>query len=245
MPLHKILPQLEDATRLRIASPLLEQMDEGDLRPLVYQIVDSYRKQLSDPDALFDAMIDAANEVVDLFKEASSAAASARAQVLTRILQLSARSLHALSGPVCIRIMRRAGNQKFHHHPLLRGIQMGISRRGDGDHVSKARTIAHFSWWIIALGGDTDCPDARWACLTHRGDVDAHGTGEEEIEINLVTPLELAERTTGSHGAEMLAAFAKHLRTISATDSKLTLMIQEDRDLVRRIEAALVVIGAV
>lgn len=222
-------------------------MTAGEVRGLLYQIVDHYLRQRDDPDMLFDAMIDAANETTETFRDASSEAASTRAQVLTRMLQLASRAMAALSGPVCTKIVRKggkSGKQTFEHHPLLRGMQMEMDRRGKADKAQGARTIAHRSWWIVTLDGDTECPDARWAQLTHRGQLDEHGDGDEVIDIELLSPLELAEVTTGHTVASMIAAFAKHLRAVAGEGSQLAKMTDEDRDLIHRLEAARAAMGA-
>lgn len=240
LPLHQVLPRLEDAVRGRRADPTVDGMSEGDLRELLYSVVHHYCRQIADPDGLFDAMIDAANETVEEFRDASSAAASMRAQLLTRMLQLAARAMAALSGRVCTKITRSHGEQVFEHHPLLRGVEMGLSKRTKSDST-KARTISHQSWWIVTLGGDTDCsePDTRWATLTHRGVIDATGSGEENINVELVTALELAETTTREEVLMMLGDFMKRLRNITKTDSRLIQMTAEDNAWIIKVGEAL------
>lgn len=236
-PLHQILPTLEDAVRDRRACPTVDNMSEGDVRSLLYQVVDYYCR----PATLFDTWIDAANETVEEFRESTSAAASTRAQVLTRILQLAQRSLAALGGKICTKIIKGV-EQKFEHHPHLYGVLMGQTKRSKST-PGEAQIISQKSWWIVSLVGDTDMPDARWAVLTHRGEIDEFGDGEEFIDIELVSALDLAESTTNHDVQLMLAEFLRHLKKVGGAQSKLVKMTAEDKDLVKKMENALAAMG--
>ena len=212
-PLHQILPSLEDAVSKRVADPHVQELDVGELRSLVYRIVDGYRKRFDDPDSWFDAMVGAANGRAQSVRAEQQSGATLRAQVLARILTIGARAIPAISTAVRTQIVRSGPDQQYVVHPLLRGIELGGNRKqlqqSDG-----LRAIAGRTWWVVTLGGTAAAPDARWAIMDHTGSIDANGFGEERIAISLTDPDDLAHQVNDRIVGTMLLSLSTQLRLV-------------------------------
>lgn len=235
-PLHQILPDIEDAVARRIEDPTVTGLGEGDLRTLVYQIVEAYQRRLCNPDEIFEAMVDSASSTMDRFRGEKSNGVLTRAQMLDRILPIAARAMPALSTPIRELIKRSGGSQHFVNHTLLRGIELAHNRKTPvGDNGAK--TICGRSWWAIALAGEPVGADARWAVLEHAGTIESDGSGIETVTITFVDAIDLAEQITDRIMVQILTNFAARLRDISG--GELPRMIEHDEASRLRIEAAL------
>ena len=212
-PLHQILPNLEDAVAKRVADPHVQQLDVGELRSLVYRIVDGYRKRFDDPESWFDAMVLAANDRAEAVRGEQQSGASLRAQVLSRILTIAARAMPAIGTSVRTQVVRSGADQQYVVHPLLRGIELGGNRKqlqqNDG-----LRAIAGRTWWAVTLGGAASVHDARWAIMDHTGSIDTNGFGEERITISLSEPAELAHQVNDKIVGTMLLSLSTQLRRV-------------------------------
>jgi hypothetical protein len=216
-PLHQILPALEDAVGRRVVDPFVQSLDEGELRGLVYKIVDTYRRRLADPLATFEELATAAYERKGKVLEEKQDGLQQRALVLDRLLHFGALAMPAIGGPVRTLIQRHGDDQQYTLHPLLRGIELAGNRKqlNGSDGV---RAIAGRTWWIIAMAGQPPMTiehppiDVRWAIFDHTGSLDAKACGEERIIISLSDQWDLAAQVNDRIVGEMIISLATQLR---------------------------------
>jgi len=236
-PLHQILTKLQDAVSRRTEEPELGTMNEGELRTLIYQIVETYERKLAipDPHQLFEKMVDSAVDTFGRFKEAKTEASRLRAQLLARMLVLVGHSMPALGGPVRAQIVRAGGSQTFVNHAYLRGIELAQNRKLHS--VDGVRTIVGRSWWVVSLAGEHTQPDARWAVIDHRGSLDGDGCGQEDLTIDIVETLALAEQISDRIAADMLMKFSDQLRDVS--DGQLPRLTDQEQHSILKLQAAL------
>jgi len=211
-PLHQTLPSLE-AFVAKGAEQKLQALGPSELRTLIHNLLDGYRRRLEDPEAWFDAMVTAANDRADTIRSEQQVGTTLRAQVLSRLLYIAARALPAISNTVRTKIVRGGADQQYTLHPLLRGIELGGSRKqlAQADGV---RAIVGRTWWVVALSGNTAVPDARWAIMDHSGSIDAKGFGEERISITLSDPIDLAQQVNDRVVGTMLLSLSTQLRHV-------------------------------
>lgn len=241
--LQELLPVIESAVAKRVAARELDAMEAGELRGLVYQIVDAYRRKLASPEALFEAMIGAANGTLDRFRGVKTEATVVRAEVLTRLLDLASMSVRALGNPVRTKITRSPGNaQDYELDPFLFGVELAQNRKVTNEPEGR-RTIHGRSWWVVMLAGEASCPDARWAVLDHSGSIEADGSGIEMIRPALIDPLTLAEQLNERIVTQMLRTFSQRLQDVS--DGQLQRMTEEDGRALQGLRGALTALEAV
>lgn len=241
--LQQLLPVIEDAVSKRVSVRELDDMDAGELRGLVYQIVDAYRRKLASPEALFEAMIGAANGTLARFRGVKNEAIVVRAEVLTRLLDLASMSVRALGNPLRIKITRSPGNQQLYElDPFLFGVELAQNRKLSNE-PDGSRSIHGRSWWVVMLAGEASCPDARWAVLDHTGTIDPDGSGVETIRPALIEPIELAEQLNERIVTQMLRTFSQRLRDVS--DGQLQRMTEEDDRALRGLRSALVALEGI
>lgn len=208
-PLHQILPGLEDAVARHVPDPVVQEMSEGELRTLVYKIVDNYQRKFDEPEKWFEAMAQAAIDQDARLREEKSSARLVRAQILARLLFWAGRSISEIGVPVRVQVNRAGADQQFVLHPLLRGIELASSRKqlmqSDGSRAIVGRT-----WAVVALAGARTIADARWAIMDHVGSLDEKGFGEERITVSLTDPEQLSDLSDRLVG-EMITALAAKL----------------------------------
>ncbi len=210
-PLHQILPDLEGAVARRVPDPLVQQLGEGELRDLVYKLVDNYHRRYVDPDKWFDAMAVSVAERHSRFTQEKSNAKTVRAQILSRVLVMAGRVVPYIGGPVRVQIERGGADQQLVNDPLLRGIELASSRKqlaqSDGTRAIVGRT-----WAIVMLAGRVAAPDPRWAILDHVGSLDEKGFGQERITVSLSDHDELAEQLNDKMVGQILSSFAGQIQ---------------------------------
>jgi hypothetical protein len=207
-PLHQVLPSLETAVARRVACREINALDEGDLRDLIYKIVEHYQRQKDDPQAVYEDMARRANMRLVQIKAEQAQGARLRADVLDLIRQIAEVAMPAIGNPLRTKILRRGTEQQYTNHPGLRGVDLGGSRKqiaaDDG-----TRAIAGRSWWVVVRDGD---PCGCWAILDHVGSTDPDGNGEERIIVTPADPEEVAAQTNEKIVGAMLIALAQQLR---------------------------------
>lgn len=208
-PLHQILPSLESSVIARRYDPAISEMDEGDLRTLVYELVRHYQRQREDPDMAYDTMARAVKKRAESLGAERIAGVTLRATVLDRMLEIGQLAMTGLAQPLRTRIVRNGAEQQCTTHPSLRGIELGNNRKKISDGLG-TRRISGSSWWIVTSSGRMD---VCWAILDHVGSIDAAGCGEEKIVINATDPEELARQVNEKIIGDMLLTLGSQLRS--------------------------------
>lgn len=233
-PLHQVLPSIETAVARRVACPAISALDEGELRDLIYKIVEHYQRQKDDPLAVYEDMARRANVRLTQIKAEQAQGARLRGDVLDLIRQIAQVAMPAISNPLRTKIIRRANDkgveQTYSNHPSLRGVDLGGTRKqitaDDG-----SRAIAGRSWWVVVRDGQTE---TCWAILDHVGSADESGNGEERIVVTPADPDEVATQVNEKIVGTMLIALAHQLK-----DAEVSRRSPEIDRLRGRLDAAL------
>lgn len=240
-PVHQLLPALEDAVINRVDDPEISRLSEGDLRTLVYQIVDAYQRRFVDPKVLLAAALASAESTVGKFREVKSRSVATRATILEWLLPLLARAMKSIGTPVRELIRRDGDHAEYINHPLLCGIELAQHRRIIGPKGG-TKTITGRTWWAVAFPPATGgSPHAVWAVLDHHGEL-VGGKGDEVIDFTLLQTLQLAEMIDDAMLGEILATFAKCLRGAS-NGGGLPRMIEHDQRSHQQLLAMVELIG--
>lgn len=242
-PVHQLLPALEDAVINRVDDPEISKLGEGDLRTLVYQIVDAYQRRFVDPKVLLEAALSSAETTVGKFREVKSRSVQTRAKILDWLLPLLARAMQSIGIPVRELIRRDGDHAEYFNHPLLCGIELAQHRRLIGPKGG-TKTITGRTWWAVALPFDkAGTSHACWAVLDHHGEL-VGGKGDETIDFTLLQTLQLAEMIDDSMLGEILSTFAGRLRGAS-NGGGLPRIIEHDERSHQQLLAMLELIGPV
>jgi len=220
-PLHVVLPQIELAVEQRREAAALAGLDASDLRGLLYQLVETYQRELADPAVYLERLVAQARERRVETREISERAQYARESVLRRVLEVIAPALPAMLGPVPGDVWNEPGNHaQRHDHPVLRGFELidGM-RKGP---VGRGRfAVSGRSWWIVALPPDDEHAQAvtgRYAAVDHMGEVDDHRTGQGHTfcDVKLVTVAQAAEEIRDNDFEQLVTALVRRLRSVSS-----------------------------
>ncbi len=219
-PLHVVLPEIEIAVEQRREANALSGLDATDLRALVYQLVESYQRELSDPTIYLKRMVLQARERRVETREISDRAEYARESVLIRLLDSIGPALPAMLGPVPGDMWNEPGSHATRHdHPVLRGFELidGV-RKGA---IGRGRfAVSGRSWWIVALPPDDEqsAVTGRYAVLEHGGEVDEHreGQGHTFCDVKLVTVGEAAQEIRDADFEQLVTSVVRRLRSVSS-----------------------------
>lgn len=225
IPLHVLRPALEHAVEKRREAAEIASMSEGDLRQLVYQLVEHYSRELGSPSLYLERLVQQAEDRRDESREATERSVTARESVLRQILEIIEPALPAMLGPVPAETWNEPG-QHGHRtdHPLLRGFElldgMRKSPQGHGRQLVSGR-----SWWIVALPPDGDemvRTTARIAALDHGGELDTHreGQGQTYCDVTLVSLGQAAAQIRDDAFDKVLAAVIRRLRSVGSDGQK-------------------------
>jgi hypothetical protein len=223
-PLHVMLPEIEQAVERRVECKAVNDLDEGDLRQLVYAIVESYQRELGDPALYLERLVEQSDARRDEVEAATERSVSVREAVLRQLLEILGPAMPALLGPVPAETWNQSGqHEQRTDHPVLRGFELldGM-RKGP---VGRGRfAITGRSWWIVALrpeDASTRCT-ARYAALEHTGEVDDHrgGQGHHCCEVRLVSVAEAALEIRDDVFDKVIAAAIRRLRAVASDQQK-------------------------
>lgn len=183
--LESILPEIERAVQERRESSTLASMDAGDLRDLVYKLVeDRHRVTTLDATRHFDELVQLASERHADMQEAKEHSVAVRAEILRELLVVLEPVLPSLLGPIHISTVYAFERQQVEDHQTLHGFPIFDGEKINRDN-GKQRRSGH-SWWIVALPYISTRSDPRYACVEHVGFRERSGVGSAQNKVEIV-----------------------------------------------------------
>lgn len=225
LPIHVLLPDLEHAVERKRELEAIAAFDKGDLKNLLYQIVEHYLRELGSPSTYLERLVLQSEDRREECREAVERSVGARESVLRSLLEIIQPSLPALLGPVPTETWNEPGRHgQRTDHPLLRGFELLDGMRkapsGPGRVIVSGR-----SWWLVALPPDdaeSERVTARIAAMEHGGELDTHreGNGQTFCDIQLVSIAEAAAQIRDDHFDKVIAAVVRRLRSVGSNAQK-------------------------
>lgn len=234
--LDQVLPELERAVHERVESKLLASMEPGDLRDIIYKLVEQRRSAAIDPQHQFAELVANASERHADLVEAREYSIAVRTELLRRLVETIRPAIGALLGPITVETQHhRDGHDERKDHPLLLGYELfdGLkktvvgSTQGRDGQSTQILAVSGRSWWLVALPGErlSECVSVRYASATHGGKLDEHGDGVSSMDLELVTAVQAAAQIRDQQFEKILKIIRHRLlslvgpRVTKATDS--------------------------
>lgn len=193
IPLDTLLPEIERAVTERVESKMLASMTEGELRDLVYKIVERQRTPTVDPIRHLAELVNAAKERHHDLVDAKEHSVNLRKAVLEDLLEHVQPALPALLGSIVVETHHGGVEESRKHHPLLLGLELVAGRRASPNGTSQIYTGKSF--WIVGLQPEalSDPIYGRYAIAYHHGKT-SNGVGRTGFYLELISCAEAAEQ---------------------------------------------------
>jgi hypothetical protein len=213
--LDSLLPEIERAVEERVESKTLAAMDAGELRDLVYKIVERQRTPAVDPIRHLSELVESAKERHRDLVDAQEHSVMLRKEVLDDLLSHLQPALPSLLGQIVVStIFKKDDHEVRNHHDLLLGLEI-LPGRKQGPNGS-SQIVSGRSYFIVGLQPERPGTpiSGRYAIGHHHGKVD-DGEGRTWCEISLVTAQAAAEQIREEHFETILARIVDRLLVVS------------------------------
>ncbi len=252
--LDAVLPDIEQAVADRVESTTLSRLDEGQLRDLVYQLVERQHTGHLDQSEHFSTLVNLAAERHADMRAALDHSVGIRTGILTQLLSVLGPALPSLLGPIVVETVHRPDDHDKHtRHRMLRGFEL-LNGEKDGPAGRGTLVRSGQSWWIVALVGDVTATeiDARYAVVRHSGCRHEHSgcppdcktdAGVTHSKIELVTTDEAAKQIRDNRFEKLLRRISGRLvslcgKKVSNATTGIWTVAQELEDALKTIKAS-------
>lgn len=217
--LDALLPDLERAVHKRVESKALSGLDSGDLRDLVYKLVERSQQSALEPHRYFTELVEAAAQRFSDMHDARAHNVTLRVEMLRQLLRSLRPVLPALLSPMTVEVARyHSEDERRTYHPILWGLQILNGEKystADGVKTRKGR-----SFWIVAIPGEeiTEAGDARYAIATHSGHALDNGAGHQVNHFAITKIADIATELQDEQIVKVIRVI--HERLVALTKSR-------------------------
>lgn len=220
--LHAILPELERDVAERVESKILLTLNRGDLRDLVYKLVERSQSSPFDPNRYFADLVATVAEREGDRQAARDQRAVVRVAVLRHLLAVLRPALSALVTPIVTQRHRPSPteDEEREYHPYLVGFELLSGEKLTA--ISEGEERSGRSYWIVTIPGDNpvDAIDGRYAVAKHGG-TEFGGVRHYWDAFELLSSTDLAAQIHDEQMVKMIRVLHRRLRGL-ADNPKIT-----------------------